>query len=83
MSLVGPRPERPELIDKFKHNIPYYNARHISKPGLTGWAQINGLRGDTSISDRVQYDLYYLENWSLGLDAKIMLATFLNRKNAY
>jgi lipopolysaccharide/colanic/teichoic acid biosynthesis glycosyltransferase len=83
MSLVGPRPERPELIASFKHQIPHYNARHHSKPGMTGWAQVNGLRGDTDLSERIQCDLWYLENWSLWLDLQIMLLTFFKRDNAY
>jgi lipopolysaccharide/colanic/teichoic acid biosynthesis glycosyltransferase len=83
MSLVGPRPERPELIAGFQFEIPHYNARLMSKPGITGWAQINGLRGDTDLAERVRYDLYYLENWSLMLDFQIMVQTFLSRKNAY
>lgn len=83
MSLVGPRPERPELIAGFKHQIPHYNARHHSKPGMTGWAQVNGLRGDTDLSERIQCDLWYLENWSLWLDLQIMLLTFFKRDNAY
>lgn len=83
MSLVGPRPERPELIAAFKHQIPHYNARHHSKPGMTGWAQINGLRGDTDLGERIQCDLWYLENWSLWLDLQIMLLTFFKRDNAY
>jgi exopolysaccharide biosynthesis polyprenyl glycosylphosphotransferase len=83
MSLVGPRPERPELIANFKHEIPHYNARHASKPGITGWAQVNGLRGDTSLVERVRYDLFYLENWSVWLDFQIMIQTFFRRENAY
>lgn len=83
MSLVGPRPERPEHIENLKHSVRYYNVRHEIKPGMTGWAQVSGLRGDTSISDRVQYDLYYAENWSLWLDLYIMLVTLFRRKNAY
>lgn len=83
MSLVGPRPERPELIERFKLEIPHYNARHGSKPGLTGWAQVHGLRGDTDLVARVQYDLYYLENWNVWMDFQIMALTFLSRKNAY
>lgn len=83
MSLVGPRPERPELISKFQFLIPHYNARLISKPGMTGWAQVNGLRGDTDLSERVRYDLYYLENWSIILDLQIMIQTFIKQKNAY
>jgi exopolysaccharide biosynthesis polyprenyl glycosylphosphotransferase len=83
MSLVGPRPERPELIGEFKHRIPHYNARHHAKPGMTGWAQVNGLRGDTDLGERIQCDLWYLENWSLWLDLQIMLLTFFKRDNAY
>lgn len=83
MSLVGPRPERPELIANFKHEIPHYNARHGSKPGITGWAQVHGLRGDTDLAERIRYDIYYLENWSLLLDFQIMFMTFVSRKNAY
>ena len=83
MSLVGPRPERPELIAEFQHTIPHYNARLGSKPGITGWAQVNGLRGDTDLAERVRYDLHYLENWSLWLDFQIMVQTFLKRDNAY
>jgi len=83
MSLVGPRPERPELIQNFKHEIPHYNARHHAKPGMTGWAQIKGLRGDTSLEERIKCDLWYLENWSLILDFQIMVMTFFKRDNAY
>jgi len=83
MSLVGPRPERPELIRQFEHEIPHYNPRHEVRPGLTGWAQVNGLRGNTSLVDRIRYDLYYIENWSVWFDIQIMLLTFLRRQNAY
>ncbi len=83
MSLVGPRPERPELIANFKHEIPHYNARHHAKPGMTGWAAIKGLRGDTDLKERIVADLWYLENWSLLLDIKIMLMTFSRNQNAY
>ena len=83
MSLVGPRPERPFFVDQFKSDVGHYMARHISRPGITGWAQVNGLRGNTSIRDRLTYDLYYLENWSLSFDLKILLQTFVSRKNAY
>jgi exopolysaccharide biosynthesis polyprenyl glycosylphosphotransferase len=83
MSLVGPRPERPELIAKFQDEIPHYNARHTIKPGMTGWAQVNGLRGDTDLTERVRYDLYYIEKWTLLGDFWIMLRTFYNRQNAY
>lgn len=83
MSLVGPRPERPELIEKFEREIPHYNPRHEVRPGLTGWAQVNGLRGNTSLVDRIRYDLYYIENWSIWFDFHIMLLTFVKRDNAY
>ncbi len=83
MSLVGPRPERPHFVEQFKEDISRYMWRHFSRPGVTGWAQVNGLRGNTSISDRVNYDLYYLENWSLSLDFKIIARTFFARSNAY
>ncbi len=83
MSLVGPRPERPELIASFKHQIPHYNARHHAKPGMTGWAAIRGLRGDTDLTQRIVADLWYLEHWSLFLDVQIMLMTFFRRENAY
>ncbi|MFA5801372.1 MAG: undecaprenyl-phosphate glucose phosphotransferase [Thermoleophilia bacterium] len=75
MSLVGPRPERPEHVVKFEEEIPTYCSRHRVRPGLTGWAQINGLRGDTDIAERVEHDVYYIENWSPWLDIKIMLKT--------
>ncbi|MDR0994539.1 MAG: sugar transferase, partial [Verrucomicrobiota bacterium] len=83
MSLVGPRPERPHFVAQFKNDVGHYMTRHISRPGMTGWAQINGLRGNTSIHDRIQHDLYYLENWSLSFDLKILIQTFFNHKNAY
>jgi lipopolysaccharide/colanic/teichoic acid biosynthesis glycosyltransferase len=82
MSLVGPRPERPELIASFKEEITHYNARHACKPGITGWAAVNGLRGDTDLSERIRCDLYYMENWNLWLDFQIMFLTFFRRKNA-
>jgi Undecaprenyl-phosphate glucose phosphotransferase len=86
MSLVGPRPERPVFIDQFRRRIPKYQLRHMVKAGMTGWAQIHGLRGRTSIEKRVEYDLYYIEHWSLLLDLKILARTmaggFLSR-NAY
>ena len=86
MSLVGPRPERPLFVEKFKEEIPRYMIKHQVRPGLTGWAQVNGYRGDTSITKRIVHDLYYIENWSLGFDFKIMFLTvfkgFIN-KNAY
>ncbi len=82
MSLVGPRPERPELIVDFKEAIPHYNARHSVKPGITGWAQINGFRGDTDLRERIRCDLHYIESWSLVLDIQILFRTLLTRKNA-
>ncbi|MBI2441464.1 MAG: undecaprenyl-phosphate glucose phosphotransferase [Lentisphaerae bacterium] len=83
MSLVGPRPERPCFVEQFKEEIARYMWRHASKPGLTGWAQVNGLRGNTDLRERIKYDLYYLENWSLALDFKILLKTIFSRENAY
>ena len=86
MSLVGPRPERPFFVEKFKEEIPHYMIKHQVRPGLTGWAQVNGLRGDTSIERRVEYDLYYIENWTIGFDIKILFLTFFKgfvNKNAY
>jgi lipopolysaccharide/colanic/teichoic acid biosynthesis glycosyltransferase len=83
MSLVGPRPERPELIEDFKDQIRHYNARHNIKPGMTGWAQIHGLRGNTDLNERIRYDLYYLENWTPVLDIYIMIMTFFKNRNAY
>jgi len=83
MSLVGPRPERPYFVEQFRDDIRQYMLRHMSKPGMTGWAQVNGLRGDTSIEERIRYDLYYLENWSLAFDFKILLKTLFARENAY
>jgi exopolysaccharide biosynthesis polyprenyl glycosylphosphotransferase len=82
MSLVGPRPERPELIRNFKHQIPHYNARHTVKPGLTGWAQVNGLRGDTDLIERISHDLYYVEHWNLLFDLQTMFLTLFKNKNA-
>ena len=86
MSLVGPRPERPQFVEKFREEVPRYMVKHQVRPGMTGWAQIKGYRGDTSIKKRIEYDLYYIENWSVGLDIKILFLTifkgFIN-KNAY
>lgn len=86
MSIVGPRPERPFFVEQFKEEIPRYMVKHQVRPGLTGWAQVNGYRGDTSIRRRIECDLYYIENWTFGLDIKIMFLTifkgFVN-KNAY
>lgn len=86
MSLVGPRPERPFFVEQFKHRIPQYMLRHKVKAGLTGWAQVNGWRGNTSIEKRIEYDLYYIENWSVGLDFKIIWLTVIKglwHKHAY
>ena len=86
MSIVGPRPERPNFVAEFKHKIPQYMLRHKVKAGITGWAQVNGWRGNTSIEKRIEYDLYYIENWSVRLDLKIMWLTLLRgffHKHAY
>lgn len=88
MSMVGPRPERPVYVEQFRQSIPRYMDRHREKAGITGWAQVNGLRGDTSIIERTKYDLWYIENWSLALDLKIILRTIVqtllgNNQNAY
>jgi Undecaprenyl-phosphate glucose phosphotransferase len=86
MSLVGPRPERPLFVEKFKEEIPRYMVKHQVRPGLTGWAQVNGYRGDTSIRKRIEYDIYYIENWTLWFDVKIIIMTFFTgfvNKNAY
>ena len=77
MSIVGPRPERPFFVEQFKHRIPQYMLRHKVKAGITGWAQVNGWRGNTSLEKRIEFDLYYIENWSLSLDFKIMWLTML------
>ena len=82
MSLVGPRPERPELIASLKEEIPHYQARHDVKPGITGWAQVNGFRGDTCLRERIKCDLFYIENWHFLWDFQIMLLTFYKRDNA-
>ena len=86
MSLVGPRPERPFFVEQFKEEIPKYMIKHQVKPGMTGWAQINGFRGDTSIHKRIEHDIYYIENWHYLLDIKILLLTLFKgfrNENAY
>lgn len=86
MSIVGPRPERPMFVERFKHEIPGYMKKHLVKAGITGWAQVNGWRGDTDLEKRVECDLYYIENWSLWFDLKIIVLTLLRgfvHKNAY
>ncbi len=86
MSLVGPRPERPFFVEKFREEVPRYMVKHQVRPGLTGWAQVNGFRGNTSIRKRIECDLYYIENWTIGLDVKILILTFFKgfiNKNAY
>jgi Undecaprenyl-phosphate glucose phosphotransferase len=86
MSVVGPRPERPVFIEQFRHEIPGYMLRHKVRAGMTGWAQVNGWRGDTSLEKRIQYDLYYIQNWSLAFDLKIMALTVVKgfvHENAY
>ncbi|MBP5281718.1 MAG: undecaprenyl-phosphate glucose phosphotransferase [Lachnospiraceae bacterium] len=86
MSLIGPRPERPQFVEKFKEEIPRYMVKHQVRPGLTGWAQVNGYRGDTSIRKRIEHDIYYIENWTLWFDVKIIIMTFFTgfvNKNAY
>ena len=86
MSIVGPRPERPQFVEQFKEEIPRYMVKHQVRPGLTGWAQINGLRGDTSINERIKHDIYYIEHWSVLFDIRIMILTAfrgLINKNAY
>jgi len=86
MSLIGPRPERPQYVEKFREEIPRYMVKHQVRPGMTGWAQVNGYRGNTSIRKRIEYDIYYIEHWSVGFDIKILILTvfkgFINR-NAY
>lgn len=86
MSIVGPRPERPVFVDKFKDEVPGYMQKHLVKAGITGWAQVNGWRGDTDLSKRIEYDLFYIEHWSLWFDAKIILLTVFRgiwNRNAY
>ena len=86
MSLVGPRPERPPFVQKFREKIPQYMLRHKVKSGITGWAQINGWRGNTSIEKRIEYDLYYIQHWSMAFDLKILILTIwkgMINKHAY
>ena len=83
MSLVGPRPERPHFVEQFRGEIPRYMARHKIKSGITGWAQVNGLRGNTSLQERIKYDLYYAENWAFLFDLEILFMTLFAFKNAY
>ncbi|HDS08961.1 MAG TPA: undecaprenyl-phosphate glucose phosphotransferase, partial [Firmicutes bacterium] len=86
MSVVGPRPERPYFVERFKSEVPKYDYRHKVKCGITGWSQVNKLRGNVSIEERTKADIYYIENWSFFLDIKIILRTifeFLFHKNAY
>jgi exopolysaccharide biosynthesis polyprenyl glycosylphosphotransferase len=86
MSLVGPRPERPPFVQQFREKIPQYMRRHRVKSGMTGWAQVNGWRGNTSIEKRIEHDLYYIENWSIVLDLKILVLTVFRgfgQKHAY
>jgi putative colanic acid biosynthesis UDP-glucose lipid carrier transferase len=75
MSLVGPRPERPEFVERFRQQIPGYMQKHLVKGGITGWAQVNDLRGDTDLTRRIEYDLYYIDNWSLMFDLRILCLT--------
>lgn len=83
MSLIGPRPERPEFTQRFECEIDGYNPRHAVRPGMSGWAQVHGLRGDTDLRARIKFDLYYIEHWTLWLDIQILILTFLHRDNAY
>ena len=86
MSLIGPRPERSFFVEKFRHEIPAYMLRHRMRAGITGWAQVNGWRGDTDLNKRIECDIFYIKNWSLWLDLKILFLTFWKgfiHKNAY
>ena len=87
MSLVGPRPELPHFVEQFRETIPYYMVKHQVKPGITGWAQINGYRGDTSIRKRIELDLWYIDNWSVWLDIQILIRTLfggtINKEKVY
>ena len=81
MSLVGPRPELPHFVEHFRDEIPMYMVKHQVRPGITGWAQVHGLRGDTSIEKRIRHDLFYIENWSPMMDIQIMIMTLWHAKN--
>ena len=81
MGLVGPRPEVPHYVEQFKEGLPRYMVKHQVRPGITGWAEVNGLRGDTSIQDRIEHDLYYIENWNILFDVKILLMTVFKTVN--
>jgi len=85
MSLIGPRPERPLFVENFRDQIPKYMIKHHVRPGMTGWAQVNGYRGNTSIQKRIEYDIYYVENWTLGLDVRIFFLSIFHLfdENAY
>jgi len=86
MSIVGPRPERPIFVDQFKEEVPRYMKKHMMKAGITGWAQVNGWRGNTDLHKRIEHDLYYIDNWSFWFDIKIILLTLFKgfvHKNAY
>lgn len=80
MSLVGPRPELPHYVEQFRNDVPLYMVKHQVRPGTTGWAQVNGYRGDTSIKGRIEHDVYYIEHWSLGFDIYILLLTVFGGK---
>ncbi len=86
MSVIGPRPERPHFVKKYQDEVPRYMIKHHIRPGITGWAQVNGWRGDTSIKERINHDIFYIEKWNFLLDIKIIIATILHgfiNKNAY
>jgi putative colanic acid biosynthesis UDP-glucose lipid carrier transferase len=78
MSIVGPRPERPEFVGRFRQEIPGYMQKHLVKAGITGWAQVNDFRGDTDLRERIRYDLYYIENWSIWFDLRIIALTVIH-----
>jgi putative colanic acid biosynthesis UDP-glucose lipid carrier transferase len=78
MSIVGPRPERPEFVHRFRQEIPGYMQKHLVKAGITGWAQVNDFRGDTDLRERIRYDLYYIENWSIWFDLRIIALTVIH-----